>query len=425
MKNLDKILLVCFFLINSPIYSQDASEIFKKASKSTGFISDNRYWGSGFFINERIFVTNFHVIKNMTENNWEIRTQSDSYSISRIVDINKDVDIALLEISDSTSDYLSIADPLSISVGLRVFAIGNPTSQDMKIFKNTFTEGIINNITKDKMDKGEIRINSKVILHSAELNPGNSGGPLINSNSEVVGINSYVRYNLDLMKFAIHADELIALLEKNGINFHKGKNKFSDSSKESEKINNSDKNPLVILDSLITRNKTSTNDSASYLMKSLNDKDNTLFYMILFLGIGVILFVIILYPHKKVKPINIPVKSDPLPNTLTRNRKPFVSDNSIAAQDLKKSFLIFNDRSIYLQKAEMIAGRDSTCDIFISDKILSRFHFSINFTEKGYLITDMGSKNGTFINGNKITSKILSNGDIVSIGQNKILFKVQ
>lgn len=72
----------------------------------------------------------------------------------------------------------------------------------------------------------------------------------------------------------------------------------------------------------------------------------------------------------------------------------------------------------------MIAGRDSSCDISINDINLSRFHFNINYINNNYIIADLGSKNGTYINGNKINSKILFNGDIITVGHSKLLFKV-
>lgn len=408
------------FLINLKAFSQDASAVFKKASKSTGLISDNKNWGSGFFINGKVFVTNYHVIKGMNEYNAEIRTQANTFSVNKIIDINKDVDIAILEITDSSSFFLSLADPKDISVGQKIFAIGNPVSPDAKVFKNTFTEGIINNITKDKIEKREFKIDSKVILHSAELNPGNSGGPLINSNSEVVGINAYVRYNLEMMKFAIHIDELFLLLDKNGISYTKGNNINSSSSEEN---NENNYNTMGSLDSLIFGKKKIKEDS-SILLKSVNDQDNTLLYVFLFIGVSGILFVIILYSGKKSKSAEIPSTIEYLPDTLTHNSGISVNENENIEQKLHRSYLLFNDRKIDLLEKEMVAGRDSTCDITINDNNLSRFHFKIILMNSNHYISDMESKNGTSINGVKIKSKILTNGDIISAGNNKILYKV-
>lgn len=425
MNNFCKILIVYLLLINAEVYSQNASELFKEASKCTGLISDGRGFGSGFFINKNIFVTNYHVIHHLKENNIEIRTQNNVFNIEKIIEENKNVDLTLIQVSDSSANYFKISDPADIKIGQTVYAIGNPAAPDEKVFKNTFTNGIINNILNDKLKGKDYIIDSKVILHSADLNPGNSGGPLLNDKGELVGINAYIRFNIEMMKFAIHVDELIALLDKNGISYIKGninKNIKSDSLTENNLGNN--QSSLITLDSLISRQKSLTKDSVNYLIKSVNDNDNTLLYVFLFFGIGTMLFMIILYSGKKNKSKEIPAVINSLPDTLIHNGQIVVSDINNLVQDRKRSFLLYNDRKIDLQELEMIAGRDSSCDISINDTNLSRFHFNITYINNNYIIADLGSKNGTYINGNKINSKILFNGDIITVGHSKLLFKV-
>ena len=77
-----------------------------------------------------------------------------------------------------------------------------------------------------------------------------------------------------MMKFAIHIDELISLLDKNGISYTKGKNINSTSSEES---NNN--NTIGSLDSLVSGKKILNNDTASILLNSVNDQDITLLYV--------------------------------------------------------------------------------------------------------------------------------------------------
>ena len=164
-------------------------------------------------------------------------------------------------------------------------------------------------------------------------------------------------------------------------------------------------------------------DSAAFLIKPLDSPDNTVFYILLLFGIGGLVFAIILYSGKKNKVRDLPLMISSLPETLTHNRNFQVSDDS-ALNNFKISYLLYNDRKIDLDDSEIIAGRDSKCDISISDNNLSRFHFKISCVNSNYIITDLGSKNGTFINGNKMNTKTLSNGDIISAGHNKILFRV-
>ena len=66
---------------------------------------------------------------------------------------------------------------------------------------------------------------------------------------------------------------------------------------------------------------------------------------------------------------------------------------------------------------DMVVGRDASCDIIISDRQVSRFHARFLPTEEGVLLEDLGSKNGTFCNGQRIEEKqvLLSDGDQIQV----------
>ena len=65
---------------------------------------------------------------------------------------------------------------------------------------------------------------------------------------------------------------------------------------------------------------------------------------------------------------------------------------------------------------EVLIGRDPTCDIVIMDRQVSRFHTRITFTETGTLMEDMGSKNGTYLNGTMVNANTyLQDGDSIQI----------
>jgi pSer/pThr/pTyr-binding forkhead associated (FHA) protein len=65
---------------------------------------------------------------------------------------------------------------------------------------------------------------------------------------------------------------------------------------------------------------------------------------------------------------------------------------------------------------EVTIGRDPTCDIVIADRQVSRFHTRITVTEDGTLLEDMGSKNGTYLNGDVINANVyLQDGDVLQI----------
>lgn len=72
----------------------------------------------------------------------------------------------------------------------------------------------------------------------------------------------------------------------------------------------------------------------------------------------------------------------------------------------------------------VIIGRRRTSDIRLEDTNVSRIHASIDFFEGSYYITDLGSTNGTYINGIRISKKKLSEGDLIRVGTTVLEFKV-
>ena len=73
--------------------------------------------------------------------------------------------------------------------------------------------------------------------------------------------------------------------------------------------------------------------------------------------------------------------------------------------------------------APMLVGRAPTCDVPVFDPTVSRRHAELSLVAGGVKVTDLGSANGTFVNGEKITDKTVRGGDVVTFG--KVVFKLQ
>lgn len=74
----------------------------------------------------------------------------------------------------------------------------------------------------------------------------------------------------------------------------------------------------------------------------------------------------------------------------------------------------------------VILGREETCDIVIQDAEVSRRHCQISWEGNAYVIQDLGSTNGTFVNGSQITvPRVLTNGDTIGLGQTTLIFENQ
>ena len=73
-------------------------------------------------------------------------------------------------------------------------------------------------------------------------------------------------------------------------------------------------------------------------------------------------------------------------------------------------------KRVFLEKPTLLIGRDETCDLVIADRQVSRQHARIVLKGDGYILTDMGSKNGTFVNGREVGAPhTLQDGDEIQI----------
>jgi S1-C subfamily serine protease len=144
--------------------------------------------GSGFILDKQGHIlTNNHVIDNAQK--VEV-TLSDKHKYkATVVGVDKGHDLALLQINNAPDlQPATLAESTSLTVGQRVYAIGNPFG-----LSGTMTRGIISAI---RSIRGPA--NSPIedaIQTDAAVNPGNSGGPLLNSRGEVIGITTLIANN--------------------------------------------------------------------------------------------------------------------------------------------------------------------------------------------------------------------------------------
>jgi len=136
--------------------------------------------GSGFILSTDGYVmTNAHVVDGADEVYVNLTDKREFKA--KVVGVDKRTDVAVLKIQASKLPAVSIGDVSKLKVGEWVMAIGTPFGLD-----NTVTAGIVSAKARDTGE--EIRF----IQTDVAVNPGNSGGPLINMRGEVVGINSQI-----------------------------------------------------------------------------------------------------------------------------------------------------------------------------------------------------------------------------------------
>ena len=159
--------------------SSDFSGIIENAVGAVVSIQTNAAQGSGFIItNDGYVVTNAHVLED-AKYATAITADSKEYPMS-LVGYSSTLDLALLKINVENSEYLEFADSDNVNVGEKVIAIGNPYGLSFSV-----TEGIVSAIERTISGYG-----GKYIQTDAAINAGNSGGPLINTDGEVIGVNN-------------------------------------------------------------------------------------------------------------------------------------------------------------------------------------------------------------------------------------------
>ena len=184
--------------IGSTIFLKDGSS---KLGLGTGLIvTDNGY-----------ILTNAHVSGEKYSTCY-VTFETGEVFTGNVVWSDMDVDLAILKISAKNLIYAKLGDSDNIKVGEKVYAIGNPIGFE---FERTVTSGIISAIDRTiKIEEEEDSYMSNLIQTDATINLGNSGGPLINIDGEVVGINTLKITSAEGISFAVPINLVKTIIEK-------------------------------------------------------------------------------------------------------------------------------------------------------------------------------------------------------------------
>ena len=144
--------------------------------------------GSGFLINDEGYIlTNYHVVEDASKIKVNLSGDRHDYAAD-VVGADPSTDIALIKIkSDKKLPYLSLGDSETMRVGDWVMAVGNPLNYD-----HTVTVGVVSAKGRVLRDLSRDFSLDNFIQTDAAINFGNSGGPLVNMESEVVGVNTAI-----------------------------------------------------------------------------------------------------------------------------------------------------------------------------------------------------------------------------------------
>lgn len=181
--------------------------------------------GSGFIVSENgLIITNKHVVTDAEAAYQVIMNDESTHSVTQIYrdPLN---DLAILKINTPTPGRaLPLGDSSKLKLGQSAIAIGTPLGE----FTNTVTTGIVSGlgrgITAGSPYEGFVERLDNVIQTDAAISAGNSGGPLLNSAGQVIGVNTAVSSSGQNIGFAIPSNtlsELISSFNKRGGSFEK------------------------------------------------------------------------------------------------------------------------------------------------------------------------------------------------------------
>jgi S1-C subfamily serine protease len=155
--------------------------------------------GSGFVIApDGYILTNSHVVSGAKI--IEVSFIEGDRQSATLVGEDPATDLALIRINDAGLPFLTMGKSSSVQVGQVVIAMGNPFG-----FQSTVTTGVVSAMGRSLRAQNG-RLIANIIQHTAPLNPGNSGGPLLDTRGNVVGINTAIIAAAQGIAFSIPAD---------------------------------------------------------------------------------------------------------------------------------------------------------------------------------------------------------------------------
>lgn len=170
----------------------------KESSADYSDYTDNLVFGTGvIYRSDGYIITNAHVVKDM-DTIVVVLSNSKAYK-ARLKAIDDSLDLAVIKIDKGGLTPVVFGDMSSVKVGQEVVAIGTPLSFSLR---NSATKGIISGMNRST--DGEYRF----IQSDAAINSGNSGGPLVNMQGQVIGINSVklIGFGVEGLNFSIPVD---------------------------------------------------------------------------------------------------------------------------------------------------------------------------------------------------------------------------
>jgi S1-C subfamily serine protease len=155
--------------------------------------------GSGFvFSSDGLILTNAHVIEN--SNRLNVSLLDGTEFSGEVIGVDKDTDIAIIKIFGSGYTPLKLGVSGDLKIGQLVIAIGNPLG-----YQHSVSVGVLSGVGRTMRTPAGQLIDD-ILQSDAAMNPGNSGGPMINTDGDAIGINTAIIPSAQGLSFSIGID---------------------------------------------------------------------------------------------------------------------------------------------------------------------------------------------------------------------------
>jgi hypothetical protein len=404
--------------ISLVLFSQNsfANDIYQNADKSIVLIyvkfpgKSNYGAGSGFMVAPQIIATNHHVIEDAVKivTLTPDRTGEGKSHPAEVIWSSPKSDLALLRVPTLNLPAIVLAEKLPAK-GNQVTAIGYPGEADnvidFKGIESTLTQGVIGRIIDSPWIEGGPNI--KIIQHSAAINKGNSGGPLLDNCGRVIGINT----GKTMGRIVKDSSGGYAVSQSDGISLAVSTSALMNGLKASN------------ISYTTTDLDCAINQIAATKSGGLNP----------ILSLIGILFAVILAGAALFFSVR---KREVIRETFTQfqRRKPTSELRPQSHKEIGKTWLLkgeypdgrsieFKLNSALFERGNIFVGRDAAlCKIVLDDLSVSRKHVLLELSRDTLKISDLNSTNGTWLDREKIGSTPISlrYGQVITFGKVRV-----
>lgn len=177
------------------------------------FVTEKWGIGTGIIISEEGYILTNQHLATKVNSKVKVTLPDGKETDGKVVWTEGYIDLAIVKINESNLTKANLGDSSDLIIGEDVFAVGNPLGTE---FQRSVTRGIISGINRTLKVEDEVSsvIMENLIQTDASINTGNSGGPLINHDGEVIGVNTVKITSAEGIGFAVPINIIKPILEK-------------------------------------------------------------------------------------------------------------------------------------------------------------------------------------------------------------------